>query len=205
MLTSDPDYVNPLVAVRCSKNNAILEVHHTQTPARPTNISWYILGDSKLGWELHSKDVSRYYCPGALGYNIVENLSIMGHAKHTTFRKSGNAFSRIAYLIQIGYSLPGHTSAGVNVHSSVHFSWKRKDLVNYISKWTEALKLAKMLKATNADCEEAARFLEHRSGVKNIYFAFETDYKLSILTGGQLKLIERKQEEEQQAGNMIYF
>jgi len=72
--------------------------------------------------------------PGINVHAIMRALNDPG-AKHTSFRSKGNQFSRIAWLVQAGYSA-ALNQAFQPPPSGVKFYWTAKDLANYVDSWT---------------------------------------------------------------------
>lgn len=148
---------------------------------------------------------------GYTSYTLLPGISIHGiiqrlnnpQGKHTTFSSSGNKFSRVASVVQAGYA---GAVAQASVSSGVRFRWTAEDLLKYCHKWKEHLR--NDLKQTNAECEEAFRFLKPRLDVYTPcidHYTFVSDTEIEVVTEASLLATQERAVKEHMAKHMVNF
>jgi hypothetical protein len=114
--------------------------------------------------------------PGIDVTAITRALNI-GGAKHTTFSSKGNQFSRIAWLVQAGYSA-ALGQAFEPPPSNVVFRWTAKDLRRYVDKW-----VARMDNSGAYQNSARRGMLDHKGAAKIDALSLFRE----LATGGRLK------------------
>ena len=171
------------------------------TPGRFSYVFTGILGDQTRGID-DVKGMTITYCPDADAEAIINGVRF-GGAKHATFSKWGNAFSRIANLVKIGYSsVPGHT--GVGAHSGVMFRWTQKDLIKYVGKWIHVLDYNEMLAQTAAESQDVARMAATQPNIET-YYTYMSDSQVNVMTRNQVTREKYEEEEKSMEGKMVNF
>ncbi len=185
-------------AVYVSENAAMLALYVGGVDSPMTHV-YYVYGDKQSS---DSSYTAFAPLPGIAIHGIIHRINNPA-GKHTTFTSSGNRFSRIASIIQAGYT--GAVSQA-SISSGVRFRWTAKDLLAYSQKWKNHLQHD--LKQTNAECEEALRFASHR--IKHFnpctdYFTFLSDTQVEVVTGAQLVAAQERARARKMEGKMVNF
>jgi hypothetical protein len=187
--------------------NAGLYIFLPQTRERSTSQLYSVYGDDTSDYtkkKLFGKSKSNFketMLPGIDVPEIIRCLYRGGGAKHSTFRFSGNRFSRIASLVQRGYSATVG-QAFVAPKSGVRITWNQNDLISYAETWKASL--AGKLAQTNAACEEQRRFVGLHKYAETC-FVYDSDTEVRSYKRPTQEQIEREHYENNVGKNMVNF
>ncbi|MBR0650691.1 hypothetical protein GXW78_13525 [Roseomonas terrae] len=179
-----------------NRNNAVfLSVVEVEGVARRCIIT--VVGESGCEW---GRDpVTTILLPG-IDLNAVMAAVQNPTGKHTTFSSSGNRYSRIARLVQLGYE----RATGNTISSGVRFRWTSNDLIRYAQRWVErAPDTAGVHVGRNV--EESIRFRFAMPGVDEVFYEFVSDDRVVVMTGVQAKAERERLRAAEMEGKMVNF
>jgi hypothetical protein len=192
------------VWITSGTGNAQMNLFLPASRLLPSAMLVVILGSGTKDWakkKLFGKSDTSLRETMVPGIDVSEVMRCIGNgggAKHATFNPTGNAFSRIASLVQRGYSAAA-VQAHVEMKSGVRIRWNQNDLIRYVNAWVDELG-KDILGQTRSECEEARRFAG-LTPMRTDYYRFDGDNLITSYTEADVQ----SAIEADQQGKMINF